>query len=117
MYVLGLKIFIKNKQKVMKMKAETVDKLRDMLMAHHNNRWHKIMKIKKSNTKITETELMINRYSKSCFSEEKSKCQYESDLCAIKILIEKNKQAYHLIPEHEKQRMNLGLSKKAYLLL
>ena len=62
LYVLGLKIFIEHKQKFVKMTTDMIDKLRKMLLAHHNNRWHKIMKIKKQLTRINETELMISRY-------------------------------------------------------
>ena len=43
LYVLGLKLFIKHKLKFVNMTTEMVDKLRDMLMAHHTNRWQKIM--------------------------------------------------------------------------
>ena len=117
LYVLGLKLFIKHKQKFVEMSIEMVDKLRSMLMAHHNNRWQKIMKIKKQLTRINETELMISRYQKVCFTEDKSKNQYESDMIAIKMLITRNKQAYQHLPKHEKLRMNLNLSKPAYRLL
>jgi len=99
------------------METEHIDKLRAMLMAHHTNRWQKIMKIKKLQTRIRETELMAARYHTSCFTAEKSKNQYEIDLIAIKIVISRNKQAYKELPMHEKQRMNLGLSKTAYNLL
>ena len=47
LYVLGLKLFIKHKLKFVNMTTEMVDKLRNMLMEHHTNRWQKIMKIKK----------------------------------------------------------------------
>lgn len=116
-YVLGLKNFLFRKMNATKMKENVVDKLRSMLMAHHNNRWQKIMKIKKSISKINETEMMIARYQVNCFTDDKSKNQYESDFIAIKILIVRNKQAYHLLPKHEKRRMNLGMDKKVYELL
>lgn len=69
--MLGLKLFIKRKLEKVSMKQEAIDKLREMLMAHHTNRWNKIMKIRKPMTRISETELMIARYLKSCFAQEK----------------------------------------------
>ena len=72
-YVLGLKNFIDLKLRFVKMKPEQVDKLKSLLMAHHTNRWQKIMKIKKIAIRIHETELMIARYQTSCFTEEKKK--------------------------------------------
>ena len=73
------------------MSQATIDKLRSLLMDHHYNRWNKILKIKGMSTRIHETDMMIQRYSTSCFASDKNKNQYESDLIAIKLLIARNK--------------------------
>ena len=37
------------------MKEQNIDKLRKMLMDHHDNRWHNIMERKNIETRIDET--------------------------------------------------------------
>ena len=90
-YVIGMKKFIADKQKLLNLQESTVDKLRSFLMDQHQNRLQRIINLKNSASNISETEGLIRRYQSSCFTDNHKRLQYEIDLVNIEILIKKNK--------------------------
>mmetsp|Transcript_9311 Transcript_9311/g.12669 ORF Transcript_9311/g.12669 Transcript_9311/m.12669 type:complete len:106 (+) Transcript_9311:2259-2576(+) len=67
--------------------------------------------------RIIETELLISRYQTTCLqATDYFMSQYETDLSQIKMLATQKKQAFKALPYHERNRLDLGLTKQAYKL-